>query len=103
VKKERTILKKLYTLADPLIQRLPGRTVDEKRTIFNTIVITSILVLYASPLPWLAVTYVHTPLGLLGTLTLIVVIPVLAVFYLLDVYDEYREKIKEIKKKRRSG
>jgi len=99
VKRKKIILKKLYSLADPLIQKLPGSTVDEKRVIFNTIVITAIFVIYISPLPWLAITNIYTPLGLVGTILLVIVIPILAVEYLLDVYDEYRERIKELKKK----
>jgi len=92
-------LKKLYSLADPLIQKLPGTSLDEKRVVFNTIVIFAIFAIYISPIPQFTIINVHTPLGLVGTILLVIVIPILAVEYLLDVYDEYREKIKNLKRK----
>jgi len=98
-RRERTILKKLYTLADPIIRRLPGRDIEEKRVVFNTIALSAILLIYVSPLPRLVMQYVYTVPGLIGAVLLFILLPVLVVSYLLDVYDEYREKIEKMKKK----
>ena len=90
-KKTPSILKRLYSAADPLIRRLPGRTPTEKRTVFNLILILSFVSFYLSPAPVMILSKARTPAGALLTLLVIFAVPIVFVKYLAELLGEYGE------------
>ena len=90
-------MKKLYSVADPLIQRLPGRDVEEKRALFNAIVIVLVVAFYLSPLP-VMIANTRTAWGVVLAILLLLVAPIILGMYLLDVIAEYGERWRAVRK-----
>jgi len=100
-KRKRDTLEKLYWAADPAIRRLPGRSLEEKRAIFNLALLTATVLLYLSPLPWLSLQHLGTAHGLLLSLVFFVAIPLALARYVVDLLAEYGEALREAREKRR--
>ena len=95
-KKEPKILMRFYTLTDPLIRKLPGRTSDEKRVVFTTLIVGLILVIYITSLATTLLTY-GAP-GYVLYVILYLIGPILVALLALDIIYFYGRRYKEARK-----
>ena len=92
------ILKRLYSVADPIIRYMPGRNLEEKRTLFNAVLIVSIVSFYLSPLPIIILSTVRTSIiSAILAFMMLVPLPLVFVKYLLELMVEYGDRWRSFK------
>ena len=98
IKRRLRILKRLYSVFKPLINRLPG-TQREKEILFNMIIIVTLSSIYLSPLPSIAVSLALKGdiIGGVATIILLGVAPYFIISYILDLA-EWMESMRERKR-----
>lgn len=104
-KRDMTITRTLYSLADPLIRLLPGASRREKETLFSSLIFLVVFVVYGLGLPAKALGYGGIA-GIILSVLLLVVIPLIVVLHAAELYDAYvtrRKREKETKENEENG